>query len=288
MHENLWFPVLIGLSTHSLALPALLLMKDPRHVATNPSPCQTPTTNLTASDEATAPLLTTIPPPPPPEFPRASSLRETLDNALSLLRDPIAAPILTILFWNEMGHGVNNILQQWVSKTFSWSLANTNYFLSSQRVVGGVNLILLSMTAARMQAAGVPSQRIDVRIIWFSQLVTLIGTFGVAALGLSGGRNNVWFIFCIFVYMLGWGIGAALQSIVGNVIEKERLALVYVGMNIVEKVGSVLSTPVFTGLLAEGLRSEGKWVFLPFYVSCVIFVVVCTLAVRLTLLLARL
>ncbi|KAL8792797.1 MAG: hypothetical protein Q9195_004610 [Heterodermia aff. obscurata] len=262
-------------------------MKDPRHVATNPI------TKPIPNDEVTAPLLVTVPPielphSPPPQNPRAFSLRETLHNALSLLRDPLTATILAILFCNEMGHGLNNIIQQWVSKTFSWSLANTNYFLSSQRAVAGINLILLSLTAARMQASGVPSQRIDVRIIWFSQLVTVVGTFGVAASGLSGKGGSGWFVGCIVVYMMGWGIGGAVQSTVAKVVEKERLALVYVGLNIVERAGSVLSSPVYAGLLAEGLRKEGRWVYLPFYVSCGVFVVVCALTMRLTLLLARL
>ena len=293
MHENLWLPVLIGLSSHSLALPALLLMKDPRHVATSPSPAQSPTTKPTTSNEVTAPLLTTVPDiqpphPPPPRDSQASSLSKTLHNALSLLRDPLTAHILAIIFWNEMGHGLNNIIQQWISKTFSWSLANTNYFLSSQRAVAGITLILLAMVAARMQAAGVPSQRIDVRIIWFSQIVTVIGTFGVAASGLSARGGSWLFVGCILVYMMGWGIGGAVQSTVAKVVEKERLALVYVGLNIAERAGSILSAPVYTGLLAEGLRKEGRWVYLPFYVSCGVFVVVCALTMRLTLLLARL
>ena len=293
MHENLWLPVLIGLSSHSLALPALLLMKDPRHVATDPSLTQDSTTKPPASDEITAPLLTTVPPiqaphPPPSQDPWASSLRKTLQNALSLLRDPLTASILAIIFCNEMGHGLNNIIQQWVSKTFSWSLANTNYFLSSQRAMAGITLIVLAMTAASMQAAGVPSQRIDVRIIWFSQLVTVIGTFGVAASGLSDRGGSRWFVGCIIVYMMGWGIGGAVLSTVAKVVEKERLALVYVGLHIAERAGSVLSAPVYTGLLAEGLRKEGRWVYLPFYVSCGAFVIVCALTVRLTLLLARL
>ena len=139
-----------------------------------------------------------------------------------------------------------------------------------------------------MQQAGVGSRQIDLRIVWFSQGASLLGMFGAAISGLGNGNGSVQFACALLVYMLGWGMAGALQSIVTGVSDRDHVTQIYVGLNVAARAASVVSGPVFAGLLAGGLRAGGQWVFLPFYVTVVIFLGVGALTVRLTWLLAQL
>lgn len=218
------------------------------------------------------------------------SLTSVFWTVVRLCRDPIAAPTLVVFFWNELGHGVNNILKQWASRTFSWTLASTNYFLAAQRGVAGITLIGLSVAVHRLQVAGVPSARLDLCLVAFCQSVTLLGIFGtvVSSLGGSTRTRSVQFVCSVLVYMMGWGMNGALQSIVTRVSHPDQITLLYTGLSVAERMAAVGSGPAFAGLLAKAMQKGGEWEYLPYWVSFGIFLLVSALTVRLVRMLARL
>lgn len=315
MQENLWIPVIVGISVHGLTIPALLLIADPRYRKHKP-PATMTTTSTTTTVTATAPATAAAASDTDPLLgsSRSSSQSRTSTPAeqqeedesllgliwhsltsafwtvVRLCRDPIAAPTLVVFFWNELGHGVNNIVQQWVSRTFSWTLASTNYFLAAQRGVAGITLIGLSVAVHRLQVAGVPSARLDLCLVAFCQSVTLLGIFGtvVSSLGGSTRTRSVQFVCSVLVYMMGWGMNGALQSIVTRVSHPDHITLLYTGLNVAERMAAVGSGPAFAGLLAKAMQNGGEWEYLPYWVSFGIFLLVSALTVRLIKMLARL
>ncbi|PSN70283.1 hypothetical protein BS50DRAFT_674706 [Corynespora cassiicola Philippines] len=268
MQKNLWMPGLIGLSVHCLAVPALCLIVDPRYQK------QDAVAVARAPEDVTEPLI-------------GEGTRKTQDKdkkmwaqmwasaagairAIPMLcRNPTTALTLIIFLVNELGHGVNNIVQQWSSRSFSWTLAHTNYFLAGQRVVAGTALIGFSGAVHRLQKAGLASARLDLGLVWLCQWLTLLGMMGAAISWVSraDGTRAMIFVGSVLVYMMGWGMNGALQSSVTRVMERDDITILYTGLNVAERMAGMVSGPMFAGLLAEGMERGGVWEYLPFWVS---------------------
>jgi hypothetical protein len=277
MKWNLWTPALMGMSVHCLAVPALFLMTDPhedeRHGAGMADD---------DFDAATEPLLTNVedrakePHGPMAWLPMWSWITGAVWRASQLFREPTTALTLAIVFLNELGHGVNNIVQQWSSSSFGWALGDTNYLTAGQRMVAALTLVGFSWLSHRLQMAGIPSARVDVGLVNLCQWLSLVGMLGAAlsSVGGSEGIRVVGFVFCILVYMMGWGMAGALQSSLTRSIPQGQLTMLYTGLNVADRMAGIVSGPMFAELLTMGMQKGGSWAYLPFWVSVGLFVVV--------------
>jgi hypothetical protein len=277
MRWNLWTPALTGVSVHCLAVPALILMADPHE-----DERQGPGMSDDDCDAAAEPLLANV--EDRAKEPRGSTswltmwswMTEALWRASQLFREPTTALTLAIVFLNELGHGVNNIVQQWSSSSFGWTLGDTNYLTAGQRMVAAMTLIGFSWLSYRLQRAGIPSARVDVGLVNGCQWLSLVGMLGAALSSVSGSERLrvAGFVSCILVYMMGWGMTGALQSRLTRSIPREQLTMLYTGLNVADRMAGIVSGPLFAALLTTGMQKGAKWSYLPYWVSVGLFVVV--------------
>ncbi|KAF2128273.1 hypothetical protein P153DRAFT_386400 [Dothidotthia symphoricarpi CBS 119687] len=313
MQKSIWLPMSVGISIYSLVFPVLFLIIDPRHQKyKSPSEVATKVTVTVpsatiAGGEETDPLLDSSissGPSSGPSRPAISVEQRHNESPLYMVwnsftsaflavihvcRNPIAAPTLVLFFWNELGHGVNTIIPQWASCTFSWTLADTNYFLAAQRAIAAITLVVLTLIIHWLQAIGKPAARLDLGLVIFCQSATLLGMFCTIASSLytSARWRNVQYVCAVLLYMMGWGMNGALQSTVTRAIDPDHITLVYTGLNVAERLATMTSGPVFAALLAEGLERGGVWEYLPYWVSLGFFLIVSVLTVRLVRMLAK-
>jgi hypothetical protein len=284
MQDNLWAPALLGLAMHGLAIPALCLIVDP------PDQKQGSRMANGASEEATDPLLAQAGDiaKEHPELPIREQIWASITAAgrrvSVLFLEPTTAMALAIVFLNELGHGVNNIVQQWSSRSFGWTLAHTNYLMAGQRFVAAMTLIGFSWSFHKLQRAGIASTRLDIGLVTVCQWLTLLGMLGAAMSSLSGleGMRTVVFICSILIYMMGWGMAGALQSSVTRSVPKDRITMLYTGLNVADRMAGIVSGPLFAGLLMSGMQKGGQWTYLPFWVSVGLFIMVSVLTRQIT------
>lgn len=273
MKENVWIPFFVGLVLYCLNIPVLLCIHDPRQIKPNP-----PEHGEDDDADVTQPLLGARPEDVSDRHDNdksnsggvASFIYESIRNAFHIAYylscDVIAAPCLAIAFSNEFGHSINNIFQQWMSKAFNLPLADTNYFLSFVRFAGVASQVALSTVVHYLQVKQIPKDRIDLGIVWFSQVVTVLGAIGAATSEATGQ-----FVMSLLVFISGWGMKSALQSHITRVLPQEHITRLYIGLNIAERGASVVGAPLFSWLLSEGIQKGGYWMHLPYWVSTVIF-----------------
>ena len=284
MQDNLWAPALLGLAMHCLAVPALCLIADP------PDRRQGSMTREGEAEDVTNPLLAHARDGTKENLERYvweqiwASITIAGRRVSVLFLEPTTAMALAIVFLNELGHGVNNIVQQWSSRSFDWTFAHTNYLMAGQRLVAAMTLIGFSWSFHKLQRAGFPSAQLDIGLVTVCQWLTLLGMLGAAMSSLSTleGVRVVVFICSILVYMMGWGMAGALQSSVTRSIPKDRITMLYTGLNVADRMAGIVSGPMFAGLLMSGMQKGDQWTYLPFWVSAGLFVVVSVLTRQIT------
>jgi hypothetical protein len=289
MQENLWAPALTGLTVHCLAIPALCLIADPQDQEQGPRMADGD------SDGATDPLLANAGDRPTNPNGQAiwllmwSSIKRAVWRFSEPFHEPTTALTLAIIFLNELGHGVNSIVQQWSSSSFGWTLGDTNYLMAGQRMVAALTLIGFSWSSHRLQKAGIASARLDVGLVNLCQWLTLVGMLGAAMSSMSGseGRRVVIFVCSVLVYMMGWGMTGALQSSITRSIPRGHVTMLYTGLNVTDRMAGIVSGPMFAGLLTGGMQKGGKWTYVPFWVSVGLFVIVSGLIRQVTNRLSR-
>lgn len=200
------------------------------------------------------------------------------------VREPTMVVALAIVFLNELGHGVNNIVQQWSSNSFGWTLGDANYLTAGQRVVAALTLLGLSWSSHWLQRVGVASARLDVGLLHACQWLALTGMLAAAMSCLSGseGRRAAIFICGLFVYMMGWGMMGALQACMARSIARADLTMLYTRLGVADQMAGTVCGPIYARLLTLGMQKGGQWNYMPFWVSVGLFAVVCGLTMSIT------
>lgn len=284
MQENLWAPALTGVTMYCLAIPVLCWIADPQD--------HTRRLKLSddASDETTDLLLAGVSARTkerngsPMRLRMWTPMTRAVWRTSELFREPATAMTLAIVFLNELGHGVNSIVQQWSSRSFGWTLAHTNYFVAGQRLVAAATLVGFSWAFHGLQKAGIASARLEIGLVNVCQWLTLVGMLTAAMSCLSGveGTRVVVFVCAVLIYMMGWGMTGALQSSMTRSIPRAQVTMLYTGLNVADRMAGIVSGPMFAGLMTAGFQEGGRWTYLPFWVSVGLFVVVAVLTRHVT------
>ncbi|KAL7275200.1 hypothetical protein RUND412_001879 [Rhizina undulata] len=161
----------------------------------------------------------------------------------------------------RLGRQSLDILLQFVSKRFGWTLAQAGYLISLR---AGVNVILfvivLPLLASKMS---------DLWIARWSVFLLSIGSVGI---GVSwGGIPGM--VFSLVVFTLGFGFRPALQSVVTGMVRKDHVASLYTGISAMDALGGLFAGPALAATFDWGLKKGSGWLGLPFLVSGGLFAV---------------
>lgn len=269
LQRGVWIPCQVGLLIYSLGIPALLFLPDLQ-----------PVVAVDSGDSSCALLGSEIPAQVPESIPwswssysiaqfRAVTVDYTKSLRISMdlfMHDRLSRLCLVIFFFNVTGMGVRIVLQQWASKFFQWTLAETGYVLSFELLVNGLVLVSLPYICRELLKPRLgSSRRVDLWVVKASLLMNITGVF---CIGFAPTR--FFFVVSLTVYSVGVGLYDSLRSFATGFLQKEQITRFYVGISLVETIGGLISGPLWAGVFSFAL-SVNLGFGLPFWLCSLCF-----------------
>lgn len=274
LQQGIWIPSQVGLVVYSLAIPALLFLPNtlPR---------------VEGGDSSSALLGPEMPTHPQEMAPRSipswsswkiylvAQLRAvTIDYTKSFhiaielfVHDKLSRLCLAIFFFNVTGMGVRIVLQQWASKFFRWTLAETSYILSFELFVNSIVLVSLPYITQKLLKPRLGSTR--QADLWVSKASLLMNIAGAFCIGFAPAKPS--FIVSLTIYSIGVGLYDSLRSFATSFLQKEQITRLYVGVAVVETIGGLIGGPLWTGIFSLALSVDFLGSGLPFWLSSLFF-----------------
>ncbi|KAH6648823.1 major facilitator superfamily domain-containing protein [Truncatella angustata] len=164
-------------------------------------------------------------------------VRKASDSFVFLTRDATVAALVFTFMISKVGRQASNILFQYVSKRYGWSLSQAG--------------MLLSLRAA-------------VNIVLFTVILPSIATLALSRWGL-------------ILFTLGTGFPPILRSLVTSLVESHHesktsdIARLYAVISVVEGIGSLVAAPGMALAFRIGIKLGQEWLGLPFGFAGVLF-----------------
>ena len=163
------------------------------------------------------------------------------------------------------------LLLQYVSKRWLWTLAKANYVFALR---AGVSMVLLlsvipAVSIWLVKRRGFSTLRKDFLLSRISYTLTSVGLLMVALAPTIPGL-----LVGIFVSTLGTGAHSLVRSMLTNMVEPNEVGRLFTAASIVSTVGSLIAAPTITGLFNAGLGWGGVWIGLPYMVCAFCNVVI--------------
>lgn len=150
----------------------------------------------------------------------------------------------------------------YVSKRYAWPLSRAAYLTSFQAGVSIITLLAALPTASswlRRRKSFTPF-RTDVLLARVSFALVTAGLF---LLGLA--PSIVLFLTGLFIFTLGAGLDALLQSLLASLVPPTAIARLFTVTSIVQTVSMLVAAPLLAGLYRWGLQQAGDaWIGSPF------------------------
>lgn len=301
LQRGMWIPYQAGLLTYVLAIPTLLLLPDSLPATDSGDMSRVallaPDALLTPEEPSGVVLLTPEAPSgvalltpealSPEIAPQLAKSRSSLKDRLSVQFDAVTTEYanslrifadmfvhdrlfrlcLAIFFFNIIGLGVRIVLQQWASKFFHLTLAETSFVLSFELFVNGLVLIPLPYLSRRLLKPMLGStRRAD---LWVAKASLLLNISG--ALLIAVAPTKAFFIVSLTIYSIGVGLYESLKSFATGFFQKEEITRLYVGISLVDTVGGLIAAPLWSGIFSFALSTDFLGPGLPFLLCSLSF-----------------
>ncbi|KAH9220143.1 hypothetical protein DL95DRAFT_456676 [Leptodontidium sp. 2 PMI_412] len=251
--------------------------------ATIPLCCMLPAKQeVSQQSSETSSLLSTIPPLTPLAMDLedgalfwaiVKSFRTHARHSLSGFRDILYSSSLSrttmfTFFMLTIGYGIRVVFIQWPSVTYGWILAEVHVIISYETVISAIILLTLPTISHKIlkPRLGSSVSEVDLFVAKFSAVAHVVG---ILCVGFAPGKVS--YIMALTVWKLGHGLIDALRSYVTGLLErKEDVEQLYLGIGMMETLGGMIATAVWSGLFATVLGKGYLVSRLPFMVSSVI------------------
>jgi hypothetical protein len=220
-------------------------------------------------------------------------------NTLRIYASPTLLVLIATFLIQSFERQLIDLVMRYISKRFSWSLAQTGFLLSLRALINvilflailpGVSYIL---TSSSSNAYSIPGFRFnlstaskDMTLARFSLVGQIAGLFMLALSAFSapmGGSNQqsilplLLAIAGIIVYTLGTGLSALCRSLISTLVDQEHIARLYAVLSVVDIVGASITGPTLAWLYSWGLKLSRKgerkrYLGLPFWGAMVLAV----------------
>ena len=84
----------------------------------------------------------------------------------------------------------------------------------------------------------------------------------------------------IVIWCLGSAYNIVLRSLLAQLVEPNRRAMLFTTVTVIENTGSVLAGPVLAAFFRVGLQLGWGWIGAPFLVSAILFLITSVLIYR--------
>ncbi|OAP62555.1 hypothetical protein AYL99_01782 [Fonsecaea erecta] len=270
MSKNIWIPLFgavlfqAGSSVMTFTLPETLPLPIPKE----------------AVDHSTSPSIATT-----TSEPEDSSnidkrwkdwIRETKDSFDFVRRDTAVAALVLTLLISKVGRQSTNVLFQYASKRYGWSLSQAGLLISLRAAVNIALFaaILPAIASFALRRIGAAPLR-DLLLARGSIIFLLLGTI---VLFLSA--TPALMIIGIILFTLGTGFAPTARSLVTSLVESQciettsDIGRLYALISVMEGVGALVAALGMSWALRFGLHLGQAWLGLPFGFAAILFAVV--------------
>jgi len=218
-------------------------------------------------------------------------------DTLRVYASPILFVLIATFLIQLFSRQVIDLVLRYISKRFSWSLAQSGFLLSLRALINvvlflailpGVSFIL---TSSSKTVYSIPGLRFnlstaskDIVLARFSLIIQITGTFMLALSAFSsaiGGSDQeslfplVLAIGGLIVYTLGMGFSAFCRSLISTLVDQEHIARLYAVLSVIEIIGASITGPALAWLYSWGLKLSRKgerngYLGLPFWGAMVL------------------
>ena len=265
-----WLPITIGQSVLAMTIPVCLLL-GARQYSMIPQ-------NDESEPHAMGGITTPdSPPSPSPNIISEHSEHENKDtgksnpkNWLNLLKtsrdDALAYKLpLSIFVVHELGMGIRDIAQQWMSKRYAWPIRTTGYILAFETLLSAVILASLPKASAFLLARRktLTAEKKDLLLMKCTLSAAIAGT---AVIALAERRSFLFLGLAVFAF--GAGFHDALKSFVtARLRDSAQVTRIYLWISMLEVVANMINGPFWALMYAFSLRIGGLGLGMPFLLS---------------------
>ncbi|ETN37995.1 uncharacterized protein HMPREF1541_07618 [Cyphellophora europaea CBS 101466] len=161
----------------------------------------------------------------------------------------------------------SEVLQQYISNRYNWTLANAAFIFSLQGVAATVSLFALLPLFSDFIESHFTLGPISLNVI-MGRISTFLAAMSYVVVGLAPNVGVL--IVGLFLETLGLGGGSALKALAASLVEQKDTGRVFSVVAIFEVLSVMMAYPTTAALFNVGLdKGGGMWLGLPYFLAAV-------------------
>ncbi|KAJ5938157.1 MFS general substrate transporter [Penicillium verhagenii] len=196
------------------------------------------------------------------------NLRKLRDSTQFILGNTAVAVCLFSLFIAAISKQSTNLLLQYTSKRFDWSIANSSLLISLRGIFALANFLLLmpAVSSILTKYFHLPSSLKDLRIAQGSSFISALGLFIIGT-----ASSQAILIMGIVLVALGAPFAVSCRSFVTSLIRPDQMGTLYSSAAAVSSIGMMIAGPLLAYAFQLGLHLGPAWLGLPFVLAGAIY-----------------
>ncbi|KAH8682561.1 major facilitator superfamily domain-containing protein, partial [Xylariales sp. PMI_506] len=175
-----------------------------------------------------------------------------------------AALLLSTMLLTIVGRHAMDVIMQFARKKFGWTWAKAGLLTSLRAFVVTIVMFVLlpSISSAFGRWTSYSPKERDLRLAR-----TCCGFFILGAVIIGLSVNSAMFIIGIIIITLGSPYNFLIRSTLSIIIDQRHRTLMFNAVGVLESLGGIVSGPILAAAFRLGLRLDGMWISLPFFLS---------------------
>ncbi|SPJ87783.1 uncharacterized protein FTOL_12252 [Fusarium torulosum] len=269
MHKNTWIPLLLAVAFQGLSvilalgLPETLPVVDPQRSGEDANDIPSVATSfgqegLSKNDGRWGSWFT-----------RNKHLFDFV------IKDKVLSAFVVTFLISKVGRQSTNILFQYVSKRYGWTLAQTGFLISLR---AGVNISLFTVILPLIATYALASWSATSRDLWIGKTSIILLVLGSFILFFS--ETTMGMIIGLVISTLGSGFAPTMRSLTTSLVESQHpnatsdIERLYALISVAEGIGSLVAGPGMAFAFRVGMSWGKVWLGLPFGFAALLFALV--------------
>ncbi|KAG9240674.1 major facilitator superfamily domain-containing protein [Calycina marina] len=187
-------------------------------------------------------------------------------------RDLAVLTLVSTFFISKIGRQANNVLFQYASKKYNWTLAQAGLLISLR---ASVNITLFAVILPFIMNFTLSGLSPPLRDLWIGKASVVLLVLGTSILFLS--QTVFLMIIGLIVFILGMGFVPIVRSLVTYLVECHHasdIGRLYALISVMEGLGSLVAGPGMAWAFRLGMSMGEWWLGLPFGFATLLFLAV--------------
>ncbi|KAI1013060.1 hypothetical protein LB503_001472 [Fusarium chuoi] len=276
MNKNTWIPLLLAVAFQGLSvilalgLPETLPVVDSKRAGEDTNDISS---DYTISEQA--------------EIPSKNGgawggwLNRNKDSFDFVIKDRVLSALVFTFLISKVGRQAANMLFQYVSKRYGWTLAQAGFLISLR---AGVNIALFTVILPLIATYALASWSATSRDLWIGKTSIILLILGSLIIFLS--ETSVGMIIGLVISTLGSGFAPTMRSLATSLVESRHpnatsdIGRLYALISVAEGIGSLVAGPGMALAFRMGMSWGQAWLGLPFGFAAFLFALVSTIVFR--------